>query len=56
MTETEHLQALQQARRIAPQQTRLNPMVRDITAVLVSLHRRANPELTSYTTWLGLTT
>ncbi|MGH3911888.1 MAG: helix-turn-helix domain-containing protein [Pseudonocardiaceae bacterium] len=48
------LQALQQARQIAPQQTRLNPVVRDLTAVLVSLHRRANPELTSFANWLGL--
>lgn len=49
------LRALQQARQIAPQQTRLHPMVRETTAVLVSLHRRANPDLTSYATWLGLT-
>lgn len=48
------LAALQQARRIAPQQTRLHPMVRDTTAVLVSLHRRSNPELASYAGWLGL--
>ncbi|MGH3929036.1 MAG: helix-turn-helix domain-containing protein [Pseudonocardiaceae bacterium] len=48
------LRALQQARQIAPQQTRLHPMVRDTAAVLVSLHRRANPELTSYANWLGL--
>ncbi|MGQ0773903.1 MAG: helix-turn-helix domain-containing protein [Pseudonocardiales bacterium] len=49
------LRALQQARRIAPQRTRLDRMVRD-TTTLISLHRRANPELTSYATWLGLTT
>jgi len=48
------LQALQQARRIAPQQTRLHPIVREITTVLISLHRRANPELTGYASWLGL--
>ncbi|MGQ0776797.1 MAG: helix-turn-helix domain-containing protein, partial [Pseudonocardiales bacterium] len=48
------LRALQEARRIAPQQTRLHPMVRDTTAVLVSLHRRANPDLTGYANWLGL--
>ncbi|MGQ0773910.1 MAG: helix-turn-helix domain-containing protein, partial [Pseudonocardiales bacterium] len=50
------LQALQEARRIAPQQTRLHPMVRETVAVLISLHRRANPELTGYATWLGLIT
>jgi transcriptional regulator with XRE-family HTH domain len=48
------LRALQQARHIAPQQTRLHPMVRETTAVLVSLHRRSNPDLTNYATWLGL--
>ncbi|MGW4527874.1 helix-turn-helix domain-containing protein [Amycolatopsis sp. NPDC004378] len=48
------LGALQQARRIAPQQTRLHPMVRETTAVLLSLHRRSNPELSGYATWLGL--
>lgn len=48
------LRALQEARRIAPQQTRLHPMVRDATAVLVSLHRRSNPELSRYAGWVGL--
>lgn len=48
------LAALQHARRIAPHQTRLHPMVRESTAVLLSLHRRSTPELTSYATWLGL--
>lgn len=45
---------LQHAKRIAPQQTRHHPMVRETTAVLVSLHRRANPDLVSYAGWLGL--
>ncbi|SHF86495.1 Transcriptional regulator, contains XRE-family HTH domain [Streptoalloteichus hindustanus] len=49
------LMALREAKRIAPQQTRLHPMVRETTAVLVSLHRRAVPELSRYATWLGLT-
>ncbi|MGW9307242.1 helix-turn-helix domain-containing protein [Saccharomonospora azurea] len=49
------LAALQQARGAAPQQTRLHPMVRDATAVLVSLHRRSNPELSSYAGWVGIT-
>ena len=48
------LAELQQARRIAPQQTRFHPMVRETTAVLVSLHRRSNPDLVSYAGWLGL--
>lgn len=29
-------------------------MVRETTAVLISLHRRANPDLVSYAGWLGL--
>jgi transcriptional regulator with XRE-family HTH domain len=49
------LRELQQARQIAPQQTRLHPMVRETTAVLLSLHRRSNPELSKYAGWLGLT-
>ncbi|MCG8916242.1 helix-turn-helix transcriptional regulator [Actinokineospora sp. PR83] len=48
------LRSLQEARRIAPQLTRLHPMVRELTAVLVSLHRRSNPELSKYAHWLGL--
>ena len=48
------LAELQHARRIAPQQTRFHPMVRETTAVLVSLHRRSNPDLASYAGWLGL--
>lgn len=48
------LSALEQARRTAPEQTRFHPMVRETTRVLVSLHRRSNPELTRFTTWLGL--
>lgn len=28
-------------------------MVREATAVLISLHRRSNPELISYAGWLG---
>ncbi|WP_157528672.1 hypothetical protein [Nocardia sp. NRRL S-836] len=48
------LTELQHAKRIAPQQTRFHPMVRETTAVLISLHRRANPDLVSYAGWLGL--
>lgn len=48
------LAELQQAKQVAPQQTRHHPMVRETTAVLVSLHRRSNPDLVSYAGWLGL--
>jgi transcriptional regulator with XRE-family HTH domain len=49
------LAALQQAQHIAPQQTRLHPMVRETTAILISLHRRSNPDLIRYARWVGLT-
>lgn len=49
------LAALQHAQRITPQQTRLHPMVRETIAVLISLHRRSNPDLTRYARWIGLT-
>lgn len=48
------LAELQRARKIAPQQTRFHPMVRETTAILVSLHRRSNPALVSYAGWLGV--
>lgn len=48
------LGALQTARRLAPQQTRKHPMVRDTIAVLVDQHRRSNPELTHFAAWVGL--
>ncbi|ASO20864.1 transcriptional regulator with XRE-family HTH domain [Actinoalloteichus hoggarensis] len=49
------LNALQHAKHIAPQQTRLHPMVRETTSVLISLYRRSHPELSHYADWLGLT-
>lgn len=48
------LNDLQQARRIAPEQTRYHPMVRETTRVLISLHRRSNHDLSQFATWLGL--
>jgi hypothetical protein len=47
--------ALQRARQIAPEQTRYHPMVRETARVLISLHRRSNPDLTQLANWLGLT-
>jgi transcriptional regulator with XRE-family HTH domain len=49
------LRALQQARRIAPEQTRYHPMVRETARVLISLHRRSNSDLSHLAAWLGLT-
>lgn len=48
------LRELQTARRIAPQQARAHPMVREAAAVLISQHRRSNPDLVGYAVWLGL--
>lgn len=48
------LQTLQHARRIAPEQTRYHPMVRETARVLISLHRRSNRDLTQLASWLGL--
>lgn len=50
------LSDLQRARTVAPEQTRHHPMVRETTRVLISLHRRSNPDLTQLASWLGLTT
>lgn len=51
---TETLAALAAAKRIAPEQTQYHPMVRETTRALLTLHRRSNPELTAFTTWLGI--
>lgn len=48
------LRALRQARRIAPEQTRYHPMVRETARVLISAHRRANRDLSQLAAWLGL--
>lgn len=48
------LGALEAAKKLAPEQTRYHPMVRETTRALLTLHRRANPELTAFTTWLGI--
>ncbi|GAA1601870.1 helix-turn-helix domain-containing protein [Catellatospora bangladeshensis] len=50
----ETLAALESARRLAPEQTRYHPMVRETTRALLTLHRRSNSELTAFTTWLGI--
>jgi transcriptional regulator with XRE-family HTH domain len=48
------LNDLQKARRVAPEQTRYHPMVRETTRILISLHRRSNPSLIQFANWLGL--
>jgi hypothetical protein len=47
------LRCLQQARHIAPQQTRHHPMVRE-TALTVAAARRGREELSLFASWLGL--
>ncbi|MFI0417731.1 helix-turn-helix domain-containing protein [Spongiactinospora sp. 9N601] len=49
------LHALRRSRQIAPEQTRYHPMVRETARVLISLHRRSNPDLSHLASWLGLT-
>ncbi|PNE43518.1 helix-turn-helix domain-containing protein [Streptomyces noursei] len=49
------LAAVHQARKIAPEMARLHPMSREVLRVLVSLHRRSNPQLTSLAKWAGIT-
>jgi transcriptional regulator with XRE-family HTH domain len=47
------LRYLQEARRIAPQQTRHHPMVRE-TVMAIAAARRANEDLSLFATWLGV--
>jgi transcriptional regulator with XRE-family HTH domain len=47
------LRCLEQARRIAPQQTRHHPMVRE-TVLAIAAARRGREELSSFASWLGL--
>lgn len=47
------LRSLQEARRIAPQQTRLHPMVRE-TVLSIASARRGREELSIFASWLGL--
>jgi hypothetical protein len=47
------LRYLQEARRIAPQQTRHHPMVRE-TVLAIAAARRAREDVSLFATWLGL--
>lgn len=49
------LGALQAARRIAPEQTRNHPQVRETVETLIYLERYGKPSLTAFATWIGLT-
>jgi hypothetical protein len=47
------LRCLQEARRIAPQQTRHHPMVRE-TVLSIAAARRGREELSLFASWLGV--
>ncbi len=47
------LRCLQQARQIAPQQTRHHPMVRE-TVFAIASARRGRDELSVFASWLGI--
>jgi hypothetical protein len=47
------LRCLQEARRIAPQQTRYHPMVRE-TVLSIASARRGREDLSLFASWLGL--
>ncbi|UGT64338.1 helix-turn-helix domain-containing protein [Nocardia asteroides] len=48
------LDALNQARRIAPQQTRLHPAVRETVHGIAAAQRRQTSSLTGFASWLGV--
>ncbi|WP_344972810.1 helix-turn-helix transcriptional regulator [Streptosporangium fragile] len=48
------LETLLAARRVAPQQTRNHPMVRETVRMLVDLERRRAQSLSGFASWLGL--
>ncbi len=46
--------ALFKANKVAPQMALIHPMAREVTRVLVSLHRRSNPELSKLARQMGM--
>ncbi|MEV0358852.1 hypothetical protein AB0H71_22620 [Nocardia sp. NPDC050697] len=48
------LDALNRARRIAPQQTRLHPAVRETVHGIAAAQRRQTHSLTGFASWLGM--
>ncbi len=48
------LASLETARRIAPQQTRYHPQVRETVRMLARTERRRTGSLTAFTSWLGI--
>ena len=50
------LDSLLTARKLAPQQTRYHPQVRETVRMLARLERRRTDPLAAFTSWLGLRT
>ncbi|WP_246868959.1 helix-turn-helix domain-containing protein [Saccharopolyspora sp. ASAGF58] len=48
------LQALNKARRVAPQQTRYHPQVHETARAIALAERRKSDSIANFTTWLGL--
>ena len=48
------LSALRRARRVAPQQARYHPMVRDTVRAIAHAEPRPSEELRSFASWLGI--
>jgi hypothetical protein len=47
------LASLQQARKVAPQQTRHHPTTREVLRMLTRAHRHANEPLVRFNAWVG---
>jgi hypothetical protein len=48
------LESLLTARKLAPQQTRYHPQVRETVRMLARLERRRTDSLAAFTSWLGI--
>ncbi|RKS71238.1 helix-turn-helix protein [Actinomadura pelletieri DSM 43383] len=46
--------ALRRARRVAPQQVRIHPMVRELLAIIAGAEARPSEDLRAFAAWLGL--
>ena len=52
---TKALQALNTARRTAPQQTRYHPMVAETVRAMARTEQRRSDTLSSFAAWMGIT-
>jgi hypothetical protein len=49
------LAALQAARRVAPEQTRNHPQVREVVLTLIQMERYSKESLSGFASWIGVT-